>query len=439
MRKQLVLFLFCFFGTALFGQLTTLVGIGVRLQVDSTTLGYKAAKVISFIPGGPAEKSGLKTGDFVMKVDGKSAVKLTVDEVVALIKGPEGTTVKIEVKRGAENKLFSMQRKSMQASNVYFSSAVNSDFGNSIAKLINDAPYEFKNTIDSSTFETEGTGFTRDLYPSKVQVPGVKYVKMEKSFGTSCRIRIGSYATMDEVNKTGEKFVAELQQCFPKFYFLPVIGEESNKVQIGNQSESGYTGAMMELYSYFDKTARVYQLDMRIENGTPGAFYKIKTPKPDTDFSNAVHKIYNDVPNKFTNLKGTEHEEGDFFNPAYWYDSNMEVPGAGRSYIYGGSAMISSPQRFISLFYNGPDEEKANEAFATMADVVRDAFGDQFVFTFNRPAELMQVIPDNVGKFVIFAKRKERGYEKLPIAVLMVTPSEGGNYSLSLVFYETAL
>ena len=102
--------------------------------------------------------------------------------------------------------------------------------------------------------------------------------------------------------------------------------------------------------------------------------------------------------------------------------------------------MISTPLRFISLFYNGPSLEKANEAFVTMADVVREAFGDEFVFSGDRPNEILsQVIPKDAGKFVIFAQRKERGYEKVPVAVLMVAPSEGGNYSLSLVFYETAL
>lgn len=441
MRKHLILFIFCFSGLALFGQLTTMVGIGVRLQIDSVALGYKAAKVISFVPGGPAEKSGLKVGDFVMKVDGKSVVKLPLDEVVGLIKGQEGTTVKIDVKRGAESKIFSMQRKTIQASTVYFSSALDSEFGKSIAKLMNDAPYDFKNTIDSSTFETEGEGFgSRDLYPSTVKVPGVKSVHMVKSFGTTCRIRIGSYATMDEVNTHGEKFVAELQACFPKFYFFPVIGAESNQVQIGSQNENGYSSALMVLYSYLDKESQVYQLDMRVEAGTPSFFYTTSTPKPDTDFANALHKIYKQVPSKFSGLKGTEHAEGGPFNTAYWYDSNMEVPGAGKSYIYGGSGMISTPLRFISLFYNGPSLEKANEAYITMADVMREAFGDQFVFTGDRPAELIsQVIPKDVGKFVIFAQRKQRGYEKVPVAVLMVTPSEGGNYMLSLVFYETAL
>ncbi|MGV3629667.1 MAG: PDZ domain-containing protein [Bacteroidota bacterium] len=438
MRRHIMLFVSCFFGTALFGQLTTLVGIGVRLQIDSTSLPYKAAKVTSFLPGGPAGTSGLKVGDFVLKVDGKNATNLNVDGVVALIKGPEGTAVKLEVKRGAETKTFSMTRKAIQASSSYYTSSGNTEFGKNMELLLNDAPYDFKNTIDSTTFETEGTGFTRDVYPSRIKLPGVKSVHMVRSFGTTCRIRVGVYNTMDEVNKNGEKFVEELQKCFPKFYFFPVAGKESNKVQIGNQNDNGYTSALMEMYSFEENG--LYYLDLRIENGSPSYFYKTTTPVPETDFARAIHKIYKEVPNKFAGLKGTEHEEGGPFNTAYWYDSNMEVPGSGKSYIFGGSAMISTPLRFISLFYNGPSLEKANEAFVTMADVVREAFGDEFVFSGDRPNEILsQVIPKDAGKFVIFARRKERGYEKVPVAVLMVAPSEGGNYSLSLVFYETAL
>lgn len=440
MRNR-IFFFFCFLlATPAFGQLTSLVGIGVRLQIDSTALGYKAAKVISFIPGGPAEKSGLKTGDLVLKVDGKSAVKIPLEEVINLIKGPEGSVVKLDVSRGGVTKSYSMTRKSMQASNVYYTPAADTEFGNSIARLLNDAPYEFRNTIDSTTHTEEGTGFTRDVYPCRVKVPGVQAVNMVRSFGTTCRIVIGTYPTMDEVNKYGEEFVAELQKCFPKFYFFPVIGEKSNKVQIGNQSADRYTSSLMELYSYQDKKDNTYKLEMRVESGTPKVFYTTSAEKPDTDFAGAIHKIYGEVVNKFENLKGAEHQEGGPFNTTYWYDSNMEVPGSGKTYIYGGTGMIPTPLRFVSLFYNGPDKEQADAVFAKLADVVRDAFGNEFVFTFDKPSELIEhVIPKDAEKCVIFARRRERGYENAPVALLLYAPSMEGNYSVSLIFYKTAL
>ncbi len=438
MRTYFLSLLFCLAALPLFSQLTTMVGIGVRLQIDSTTLGYKAAKIIAFLPGGSAENSGLKVGDFLMKIDGKSAVKLSIEEVTNLIKGPEGSTAKLEIKRGSETKTFSMLRKTIQASATYYTSETDSPLGKGLAALINDAPYNFKNTIDSTTYEVEGAGFTRNVYPSKIKIPGVKSVHMVKSFGTTCRIRFGSYTTMDEVNKNGEKFVAELEKCFPKFYFSSVNNGESNKIQIGSEGAKGYSSALMEMYSYKDGDS--YHLELRVENGAPSLFYYVPKAAQDTDFSRAFNKIYGEVTNKFEKLKGTQHEEGDFFNTAYWYDANLVVPGAGKSYIYGGSGMISTPLRFISLFYNGPDKEKAKEAYKTVANAIFDVIGPDFVYTFDKPNELIeQVIHKEAVDFVIFAKRKEKGYEKVPVALLMVAPSEGGNYSLSLVFYETAL
>lgn len=72
---------------------------GVGMQV-----GYKEKKVtvIAPLPKSPAERAGLEAGDTILSVDGKDAGSLTLDEVIDLIRGPQGTTVSIVVQRGAE-------------------------------------------------------------------------------------------------------------------------------------------------------------------------------------------------------------------------------------------------------------------------------------------------------------------------------------------------
>jgi len=49
--------------------------------------------------GAPAEKAGLKAGDAITRVDGKSLNGLTLDEAVARIRGKEGSQVKITYER----------------------------------------------------------------------------------------------------------------------------------------------------------------------------------------------------------------------------------------------------------------------------------------------------------------------------------------------------
>jgi carboxyl-terminal processing protease len=55
--------------------------------------------VVAPYVGAPAYNAGLRPGDVIMKVDDKSADGLSTSEVADLLKGPKGTTVKIQVSR----------------------------------------------------------------------------------------------------------------------------------------------------------------------------------------------------------------------------------------------------------------------------------------------------------------------------------------------------
>ncbi|HEY5692434.1 MAG TPA: carboxy terminal-processing peptidase [Cyclobacteriaceae bacterium] len=75
----------------------SLEGIGARLQTDNDY-----TKIFEVLPGGPAEKSGkLHVNDLIIAVgqgeDGElvDVVGWRIDEVVKLIKGPKGTTVRL--------------------------------------------------------------------------------------------------------------------------------------------------------------------------------------------------------------------------------------------------------------------------------------------------------------------------------------------------------
>ncbi len=71
-----------------------IVGIGVSLSADGQTGELKIAKVI---PAGPAEKAGLKAGWVLRKVGDSDVAGKKMTEVVALIRGPVGSKVKLEL------------------------------------------------------------------------------------------------------------------------------------------------------------------------------------------------------------------------------------------------------------------------------------------------------------------------------------------------------
>ncbi|RIZ58068.1 peptidase S41 [Paraclostridium bifermentans] len=75
------------------------VGIGV---VIGPTSDDELITVVSPIEGSPAEKSGIKSGDKIIKVNGKEVTSKDMDKAMSLIKGKAGTDVKLTIKRGSE-------------------------------------------------------------------------------------------------------------------------------------------------------------------------------------------------------------------------------------------------------------------------------------------------------------------------------------------------
>ncbi len=68
--------------------------------------------VLSPMPGAPAYRAGIRPGDVIMAVDGKSTEGLSSSEVADLLKGPKGTVVHISMKRVGydENLSFTVTR-----------------------------------------------------------------------------------------------------------------------------------------------------------------------------------------------------------------------------------------------------------------------------------------------------------------------------------------
>lgn len=76
-------------------------GVGAYVSQDATT---GAITIVEPIEGGPAWKAGLKAGDIISEVDGKSVEEMDLSSVVSTMKGKEGTKVKVSVWRDGEKK-----------------------------------------------------------------------------------------------------------------------------------------------------------------------------------------------------------------------------------------------------------------------------------------------------------------------------------------------
>lgn len=69
-------------------------GVGMEIGIRKGQL-----QVIAPLEGTPAQRAGLRAGDKILEIDGKSTVDMTIEEAVNLIRGPKGTQVTLTIFR----------------------------------------------------------------------------------------------------------------------------------------------------------------------------------------------------------------------------------------------------------------------------------------------------------------------------------------------------
>lgn len=93
-----------------------LVGIGVIVSYD---LDDQSIYIRRIMPDSPAEKAGLQPGDQITAVDGVRVSEETYTQCVDAVKGEEGTSLNVEIKRGSETMNLDLTRAGVRSRVVY--------------------------------------------------------------------------------------------------------------------------------------------------------------------------------------------------------------------------------------------------------------------------------------------------------------------------------
>lgn len=83
-------------------------GIGVVINQNPDSLVITVTKVY---PNSPAEEAGVEAGDVIIAIDDTDITSMTSDLVVSMVRGEEGTDVKITINRNGEDIQLNMKRK----------------------------------------------------------------------------------------------------------------------------------------------------------------------------------------------------------------------------------------------------------------------------------------------------------------------------------------
>lgn len=103
-------------------------GIGIQFTIYDDTI-----RIVRIIDGGPSESVGLRAGDRIVAIDGKTFVGKTVtnEETMKRLKGPANTTIQLSVKRNGEKKLlpFSIVRGDVPVKSIDVSYMIDDQTG----------------------------------------------------------------------------------------------------------------------------------------------------------------------------------------------------------------------------------------------------------------------------------------------------------------------
>ena len=90
-------------------------GLGIEVSMEAGVV-----KVIAPIDDTPASKAGIKAGDYIVRINGEQVQGKTLMEAVNLMRGPEGTSIEITVRRKSlrKAKIFKITREIIEIESV---------------------------------------------------------------------------------------------------------------------------------------------------------------------------------------------------------------------------------------------------------------------------------------------------------------------------------
>lgn len=134
-------------------------GVGVTITNDKES---GRIMVVSPTPNSPAERAGVRSGDYILKVDGVSYIGEQYSDAAFMIRGEEGSEVTITFKRGDQIFDLTLVRAQIQMLSVSHE-MIDAEIGYiQISQFIEPTGKDFKEALDEIE-ESDAEGFVIDL------------------------------------------------------------------------------------------------------------------------------------------------------------------------------------------------------------------------------------------------------------------------------------
>lgn len=102
-----------------------LIGLGVELWAEGSEL-----RIVDVFKGSPAFEAGLQSGHYILEVDGSSVLQIGAKKAADMLRGPEGSRVKLVISNGGDqNVAIEVQRKRVDIPSVSVAEMRDGDVG----------------------------------------------------------------------------------------------------------------------------------------------------------------------------------------------------------------------------------------------------------------------------------------------------------------------
>lgn len=182
-----------------------------------------ATYIVEPYEGKPAQKSGLKAGDKIISIEGVKMNAKTSEEVSAALKGPKGSSIKIEVERESIIKTFTVEREQIKIPDVPYSGMIDDEIA--YVKLSSFSQTAFQ-SVQSEYQKLQDEGMRYAILDLRNNGGGLLFeaVKIVNLFVPKGELVV---YTKGRVEKENREFITREVPLFPDIPLVVLINENS--------------------------------------------------------------------------------------------------------------------------------------------------------------------------------------------------------------------
>ncbi|MCK4408022.1 MAG: S41 family peptidase [Bacteroidales bacterium] len=306
-------------------------GIGIQFRIEKDTI-----TVINTILGGPSEKSGIKAGDRIVKINDTlvAGIKIKNKDAVKKLKGKRGTKVKVSIFRRGVNELI----------NFNIIRDVIPTYSLDIAYMINDSLGYIKlNKFSATTYDEfikalkdlKQKGMTKLILDLRGNIGGYlqSAIKIADEFLEDKKLIVYT-----EGNSRPKNFAYATEKgCFEKNELIVLIDEESASASeiIAGAIQDNDRGLIIGRRS-FGKGLVQEQLNFPDGSALRLTVARYHTPTGrciQKSYENGIEDYYMEFYNRYTN---GELENADSIH----FDDSLKYITPGGKVVYGGGGIM---------------------------------------------------------------------------------------------------